>query len=294
MQQILGETLTKANTAGKTVGSRGSNKIEKLCQFCGKELEQLNFMNNGIKIYFPAYKDCNCPEAKEDKKKKLEIERLRIEQEKKQEEIKRQQMLAEKEKRKINELFGNSGMSIRAMNCLFKDFEQTAGNEKAYKACTSYAKDFDSVLKNKRNGLFITGCCGVGKSHLAFATANYLIKNGYSVIAMTMIDLLLKLKSSFNGGKQTEEEILKIYEDCDLLIIDDLGKEKPTEWALQMIYAIVDRRYNAYKPIIITTNFNADELIKKLGDSSIANAIMDRLFEICNYVSIEGESFRKR
>ena len=46
--------------------------------------------------------------------------------------------------------------------------------------------------------------------------------------------------------------------------------------------------------MIITTNFNAEELIKKLGDNSIANAIVDRLFEVCEYVSIEGESYRKR
>ena len=283
----------KANTAGQTAGSK-FRKIEKFCSFCGKELEQVSYTHNGQKMYYPAYKDCDCPQAVSEKEKALEIERMQIEQEKKQKEIERQQRLAEEEKRKINELFGNSGMSRRAMSCLFKDYEQTEGNTMAFKSCTNYAKDFELALRNKRNGLFITGGCGVGKSHLAFATANYLIKNGYSVIAMTMIDLLLKLKSSFNGGKRTEEEILKIYEDCDLLIIDDLGKEKPTEWALQMIYSIVDRRYNAYKPIIITTNFNADELIKKLGDSSIANAIMDRLFEICNYVSIEGESYRKR
>ena len=113
---------------------------------------------------------------------------------------------------------------------------------------------------------------------------------------MTMIDLLLKIKSSFNAynDKMTEEQILKIYTDCALLVIDDLGKEKPTEWALQMIYSVIDRRYNALKPIIVTTNFTASELIKRFGDSSIGNAIVDRLFEICQYVPIEGESYRKR
>ena len=245
-------------------------------------------------MYFPAYKDCDCPGAVAEKERILEAKKLQLLQEKQQKEIERQKKLAEQEKQKINALFGNSGMSRRAMNCLFKDYEKTPGNEHAFKSCTNYAKDFEVIQQEKKNGLFIAGECGIGKSHLAFATANYLIRNGHSVIAMTMIDLLLKLKSSFNGGERTEEEILQIYSDCDLLIIDDLGKEKPTEWALQMIYAIVDRRYNAFKPIIITTNFNADELIKKLGDNSIANAIMDRLFEICNYVSIEGESYRKR
>lgn len=286
----------KANTAEKTGGS--FRKIEKICDFCGKELEQVSYTHNGQKMYYPAYRECECPQAIAERERKQEIERARLEQEEKQKEIERQQRLAEEEKRKINELFGNSGMSRRAMNCLFRDYEQTPGNEAAFNAFTNYAKNFESVLQEKRNGLFITGDCGVGKSHLAFATANFLIRNGYSVIAMTMIDLLLKLKSSFSGNEHTEEEILQIYGDCDLLIIDDLGKEKSTEWALQMIYSIVDRRYNAYKPIIITTNFNAEELINRLSYSttalSTAQAIVDRLFEICEYKTIEGKSFRKR
>lgn len=284
----------KANTAGKTVGSNSFRKIEKFCDFCGKELEQVSYTHNGQKMYYPAYKDCDCSQAVAERKKNYEIERLRIEEEKKQKEIERQQRLAEEEKRKINELFGNSGMSKRALDCTFEGYQPTFQNAKAFETCSGYAKNFDSVLSSNRNGLFITGECGVGKSHLAFAVANSLIKKGYSVIAMTMIDLLLKLKSSFKSEIQTEEEILKIYEDCVLLVIDDLGKEKPTEWALQMIYTIVDRRYNAKKPIIVTSNFNASELIKKFGDTSIGKAIVDRLFEICQYLSIEGESFRKR
>ena len=284
----------KVNTAGPMDGSKTKGKVQKFCKHCGAELEQLFFNNNGMSLYVPAYKNCTCPEAIVEQEKEAELKRIQEEQERQQKEIERQQRLAEAEKRKINELFGNSGMSKRAMNCLFKNYHQNEHNEQAYKTCGIYAKEFETISGSGRNGLFITGVCGVGKSHLAFAIANYLIKRGHSVIAMTMIDLLLKLKSSFNGGKQTEEEILKIYDDCDLLIIDDLGKEKPTEWALQMIYSIIDRRYNDLKPIIITTNFNAEELLKKLGNTSIGEAIVDRLFEICEYVSIEGESFRRR
>lgn len=284
----------KASTAEQTAGSKSRGKVQKFCEHCGVELEQLFFEGNGIKIHVPAYKKCTCPDAIVEQEKAEELKRLQLEQERQQQELERQQRIAEEEKRKINELFGNSGMSKRAMNCLFKNYQQNENNAQAYKTCGLYAKEFETVSKTSRNGLFITGVCGVGKSHLAFSIANYLIKRGHSVIAMTMIDLLLKIKSSFNGGKQTEEEILKIYDDCDLLIIDDLGKEKPTEWALQMIYSIIDRRYNSLKPIVITTNFNAEELIKRLGDTSIAHAIVDRLFEICEYVSIEGESFRRR
>ena len=113
---------------------------------------------------------------------------------------------------------------------------------------------------------------------------------------MTMIDLLLQIKNSYSAENINEKEILKIYEDCTLLIIDDLGKEKPTEWALQMIYSIIDKRYNSLKPIVVTTNYTASELINRMtisSDKSSAEAIVDRLFEICEYIPITGDSFRK-
>ena len=271
------------------VGSSTFLKKTKYCEYCKAELEQISFVWNGVIKYTPGYKACDCTKSKAAREKENELKRMQIAQED-------QRRQEEKRKEKIKNLFGNSGMSKRALKCSFENYQPTYQNAEALKVCNEYIKDFDLISISERNGLFICGECGVGKSHLAFATANALIEKGNSVIAMTMIDLLLKIKSSFNAynDKMTEEQILKIYTDCALLVIDDLGKEKPTEWALQMIYSVIDRRYNALKPIIVTTNFTASELIKRFGDSSIGNAIVDRLFEICQYVPIEGESYRKR
>lgn len=283
------QKINPINSIEETVGTRTFQPTKKLCEFCGSELEQVFFIQDGQKRYFPGYKRCECSESVANREKEKELKRQQLEQEK-------QRKLEEKQREKIKELFGNSGMSKRALNCSFENYQPTFQNAEAVKICTEYIKDFDIISRSSRNGLFICGECGVGKSHIAFATANALIQRGNSVIAMTMIDLLLKVKSSFNAAVEgmTEEQILKIYTDCNLLIIDDLGKEKPTDWVLQMIYAIIDRRYNALKPIIVTTNFTASELIKRFGDTSIGNAIVDRLFEICQYVPIEGESYRKR
>lgn len=277
---------TVNDLAEKMPGANSFGKVVKHCEFCGAELEQLNFPWNGVIKYAPAYKPCMCEASIVAKEKEHELQRQQIKEEE-------QRKKEERRKEKIKSLFGNSGMSQRALNCSFEGYQPTFENAEALKICKEYIKDFDLISRSSRNGLFICGECGVGKSHLAFATANELIKKGNSVIAMTMIDLLLKVKSSFSFSGE-EERILKVYEDCSLLIIDDLGKEKPTEWALQMIYSIVDRRYNALKPIIVTTNFTAGELIKRFGDSSLGISIVDRLFEICQYVPIGGESFRKR
>lgn len=288
MSQAMQETVK--NSIEKMVGSNNTfGKQIKYCEFCGTELEQVRFELNGVLRYVPAYKTCECEQAKVVKEKENELKRQQIAEE---EQCKRE----ERKKEKIKNLFGNSGMSQRALNCSFDNYQPSFQNAEALKVCNEYIKDFDLITRSERNGLFICGECGVGKSHIAFATANELIKKGNSVIAMTMIDLLLKIKSSYGYGVDngSEERILKVYEDCSLLIIDDLGKEKPTDWVLQMIYSIVDRRYNALKPIIVTTNFTASELIKRFGDSSIGNAIVDRLFETCQYVPIGGESYRKR
>lgn len=287
--QKVAQINNPINLIEKTDGSKPFSKVTKCCEFCGKELEQISLNWFGEIRYAPAYKPCKCEQAKAAREKENELKRQQILEEE-------QRIMEEKQKKKIQNLFGNSGMSKRALKCSFVNYQPTLQNAEAVQICNDYIKDFDVVSRDTKNGLFICGPCGVGKSHLAFATANALIEKGNSVIAMTMIDLLLKIKSSFKPENTsiTEDAILKIYTDCKVLIIDDLGKEKPTDWVLQMIYSIIDRRYNALKPIIVTTNFTASELIKRFGDTSIGNAIVDRLFEICQYVPIEGDSFRKR
>lgn len=274
----------------KDGSSSSFSQQDKYCEFCGSKLEQTKFEFGGVIRYVPSWKPCTCWEALEKLEREKQEQRAIIEQEK--------ILAAEKRKQeRIKRLFGDSGMSRRALCCKFEGYQSTFNNHEALQTCNEYVKDFDIIQRNQRNGLFIVGNCGVGKSHLAYAVANALIEKNTSVICMTMIDLLLKIKSSFQSKEQTEEQILKIYEDCSLLVIDDLGKEKPTEWALQMIYTIVDRRYNALKPIIVTTNYGASDLIKRFtlnDDSSTGAAIVDRLFETCNYVPITGDSFRKR
>lgn len=280
MDKVTSQDMTKV-----LGGVRG--KVAKYCSFCGAELEQASFCSNGQTIYFPGYKPCGCEQAqteaereKAEKRKIISLEEHRLKE--------------ERRKERIKNLFGNSGMSQRALECSLDKYQITFENSEAVKVCNEYISDFDIISRSNRNGLYITGPCGVGKSHLAFSIANSLIEKGNSVIAMTMIDLLLKIRSSYKVDNKKEEDILKIYEDCTLLVIDDLGKEKPTEWTLQMVYSIIDRRYNAKKPVIVTTNFNANELMEVFGNSSISQAIIDRLFEICRYVPIEGESFRRK
>lgn len=208
---------------------------------------------------------------------------------------------------KVLEIIGASGINARFLRRTFETYQVTPDNQRAFRACKSYAETFrDKLLINNpdpgRNGLFITGPKGTGKTHLASAIANEIMHGGTAVICMTMIDLLDKIKSTYEQRKQrnaSEGNILKAYKEVPLLIIDDMGKEPPTEWAVSKIYAIINARYEAYLPTIITTNYTDSELVRRLtpkdtGDSTTADATIDRLREMCAAIVTTGESWRSR
>lgn len=271
-----------------------NNKVVKHCNFCGRELEQKFFELCGKVRYIPSYNDCTCEAYKADLKRK---EEEKLAEKKREAELLKQKkaMKAEAERiAQITKLFEDSGMSKRALISKFENYQPNMYNGEAVRSCLDFVKNFDNLPK--KNGLFIAGPCGVGKSHLVYAIANSLIEQGKSVICMTMIDLLMKIRNSFKTEAQAEEQIIDLYKNCSLLIIDDLGKEKPTEWTLQMIYSIIDGRYTNMMPIIVTTNYTAGELVQKFkigDDKATATAIVDRLLEMCQFIPLEGDSQRK-
>lgn len=245
---------------------------------------------------------CDCPEAVAE----YEQEKAKHEAEEK---ARREAEEAKKMRERVRRIIGDSGMNARFLRRTFDTFQPTTENQKALRVCKSYTDTFEEKLPRNnpepgRNGLFITGPKGTGKTHLAAAIANQLMQQGTPVICMTMIDLLDRIKRTYEqnrqyGGEISEGSVLDTYKQVQLLVIDDMGKEPATEWAVSKIYAIINSRYEAYMPTIITTNYSDAELVRRLtpkdsADPTTADATIDRLREMCAAIVTTGESWRSK
>ena len=215
--------------------------------------------------------------------------------------MKKLQMLEEEKKlrmmqefaNKVDKIIKNSKKSKRNLNYKFENFEVNSNNKKVYQSLKNYSEKL--VNEVERKGLILVGNNGVGKTHLACSIANELIKNGIPIIYGTLINLLAELKNTYDVYNISEMEIIKLYEKIDLLVIDDLGKEKPSEWGLEKLFTIINSRYENNLPVIITTNYDQNSLINRLsinGEIETVNSIISRLYEMCYLVKIEYRDHR--
>ncbi len=136
-------------------------------------------------------------------------------------------------------------------------------------------------------GLLLWGGVGTGKSFMAGCIANALMEQEVAVCMTNFARIMNELNNAFAGRNEVVDRLCGY----PLLVIDDFGMERGTEYALEQIYNIIDSRYRSRKPLIVTTNLTLTEL-KNPQDTAHAR-IYDRLLELCVPVSCIGVSFRK-
>lgn len=175
----------------------------------------------------------------------------------------------------------NSNLGSRFLKRTFETFDSKE-HEEAYNTCKAFAEQFE---RNEGQGLLLMGTYGTGKTHLASAITNYIIDNfEIPVRFITSVELIGYLKDfDSDHSKAYLEEAKKI----DLLVIDDLGKEKSTEWIDEKLFQIINARYENELPIVITTNHNQQKLREQIG-----GAVFSRLCEMCDGLILTGTDRR--
>jgi len=147
---------------------------------------------------------------------------------------------------------------------------QYCGVPKLYGNCTleNYQGNDKLVneLRNEKGNLVLRGNTGCGKTHLAVAILATQKCGLFDLRFITVPDLLLKIRSSFSeNSKESEEEIIKEFSSIPVLVLDDLGAEKTSEFAVTTLYIILDRRIRDCRKTIITTNLSKEEIEQTFG-----------------------------
>lgn len=200
-----------------------------------------------------------------------------IEERKRQEEY-------EEQMRRINRLKEASMMDKKYREVTFDKYEVREENKKVFEMAKKYADRFQDMYK-KNQGLLLYGPVGTGKSFTAACIGNYLLDNAKPVIMTSFVKILQDIWEN-----DREAEYITILNSASLLIVDDLGTERETDYALEKVYNIIDSRVRANKPMIITSNLELNDMME--CEDIRKKRIYDRILECCYPMYVGGKSFR--
>ena len=207
---------------------------------------------------------CRC------KKAELDAEAKRRQWEKQQERIKKQRKAG----------FPESDMQSWTFAA------DDGANPKVMRAMRSYVDNFQR-FKEQGKGLLLYGGLGTGKTYAAACIVNALIDTGRACLMTNFTRVLNTLWSIEN-----KQGYLDGLNQFDLLVLDDLGAERRSEYAQEQVFNVIDSRYRAKLPLIITTNLTMQELT---APDNIGNGrIYDRVLEMCHPIEVSGKSRRRQ
>lgn len=153
-----------------------------------------------------------------------------------------------------------------------------------------YAITFQDIAKLEKKGLLMTGGVGSGKTHLAVSVLHQIIADGSTGLFWNTVDFFQALRATMDANSEiSEDDLLNQARSADLLVLDDLGTERTSEWVLDRLYMLINSRYQDDMPIIVTTNQNHQELSDRVGQR-----IVSRLFEMGQLVKFPSGDYRRR
>jgi len=169
---------------------------------------------------------------------------------------------------------------------------QTPSQEAAFKFATGLTMDYPAVDR----GLLLMGSVGVGKTHLAVSILKGLTERGFSCLFYEFSSLLKEIQDSYNPNTHASElGVLAPVLKADVLVLDELGGSKPTDWVRDTMAHVINTRYNDKKLTIFTTNYTDDRRTDRdeVLEDRIGTRLRSRLYEMCKTVVIDGKDYRK-
>ena len=217
---------------------------------------------------------CECQTKKLTEQRELEQRAERLRQ---LEKLKVASLLGERYK---NVTFGKTDMDN-------PDFAKVADRARNY--CAAAGKVLAQGV-----GIYLYGSKGTGKTHLTACIANELMSNYYSVLYTNFAEISKSIRATYGNRGETEQAFIDKLATIDFLFIDDFGTESVSRdgddlWLQEKIFEVVNKRYNANKPIIFTSNYSLAEMVKNRG---LADKTVDRISEMCEIIKLDGKSYR--
>ena len=198
-----------------------------------------------------------------------------------------------RKQKNFSDLIEKARIPKRYLGCGFNNYNQSNQSQKdAFKFASTLAHQYPAIDR----GLLFMGTVGVGKTHLAVSILKGLTEKGYNCLFYEFGALLKEIQSSYNSSTQTSElKVLAPIFDAEILVLDEIGASKPTDWVRDTMAHIINTRYNDKKLTIFTTNYldeRCNEREETLEDR-IGVRLRSRLFEMCKTIIIGGEDYRR-
>jgi DNA replication protein DnaC len=210
---------------------------------------------------------------------------------------------------RVERLLALARIPARYQHCDFHNFQLKDNLEKAHFAAQRFTEEYPV----NRRGLLFVGPIGVGKTHLAVSIIKRLIsEKGIPCLFYDYRDLLKQIQDSYNPSVQTTEmELLRPALETEVLLLDELGAVKPTQWVWDTVSLLLNTRYNESRTTILTTNYpdrpahrlegvsdSPKERAQRAGSEEslgdrITDRMLSRLHEMCIKIEIQGSDFRQ-
>jgi len=188
---------------------------------------------------------------------------------------------------KLEKRLANSMIPMRFKSKLLDGFTaDTEEKTRVFEFMKRYAENFDVEALQAGRSVILSGGPGTGKTHLSIGVANHVIEMGGTAMFSTVAGLVRRVRESWTNKTETEQEVIDLYSQPDLLIIDEIGVQSGSENEHQILFDIMNSRYENMRPTILLTNLPILDIRKQNGEVEkkglqgfVGDRVLDRMRE---------------